>query len=125
MDTNTNSYQAGGRHIICDMFKVNTNKLECITSNTYETFDKFIINTLVDAKINLLGQTTHHFGTPGSFTTLYLLAESHLSIHTWPEHAYIALDVFTCGESNTQWIVDQLVKYFEPESINCQVITRG
>jgi len=59
----TNSYQAGGRHIICDMFKVNINKLECITSNTYETFDKFIINTLVDAKINLLTNNPSFWNT--------------------------------------------------------------
>ena len=123
---NTNEFDAVGKHIICDMFKVNRSTLEQINSDSYDIFDIFIKNTLVDAKINLLSKTVHHFdGCNGAFTALYLLAESHLSIHTWPEHGYIALDVFTCGKSDTQYVVDMLIKYFEPESIQTQNISRG
>ncbi|MBU0639990.1 MAG: adenosylmethionine decarboxylase [Planctomycetes bacterium] len=44
----------------------------------------------------LLEEVTHQFH-PHGVTVLALLAESHLAIHTWPEHAYVAADMFTCG----------------------------
>jgi len=49
------------------------------------------------AKSTLLGEVNHQF-TPQGVTALALLAESHISIHTWPENGYAAVDVFTCGE---------------------------
>ena len=49
------------------------------------------------AKSTLLGEVNHQF-TPHGVTALALLAESHISIHTWPEDGYAAVDVFTCGE---------------------------
>lgn len=126
MDLSLNNFKPGGTHICCDMYGVNLNVLETIGSNDeYKSFDSFIANTLLDAKITLLSNTVHHFGSPGSFTALYLLAESHLSIHTWPEHGYIALDVFTCGDSNTQYVIDQLIKYFEPSEHKTRLIPRG
>jgi S-adenosylmethionine decarboxylase len=49
------------------------------------------------AGATLLNLITHHF-QPQGVTGLALLAESHLSIHTWPESGYAAVDVFTCGD---------------------------
>ena len=48
------------------------------------------------ARATLL-QTTHHRFMPHGITALALLAESHISVHTWPEKGYAACDVFTCG----------------------------
>ncbi|GAB4373827.1 MAG: hypothetical protein Kow0062_11260 [Acidobacteriota bacterium] len=50
----------------------------------------------VEARSTLLGEISHRF-EPHGVTALALLAESHISIHTWPEHGYAAIDVFTCG----------------------------
>jgi S-adenosylmethionine decarboxylase len=65
---------------------------------------EFIKQTLVDAaeiaRSTLLERITHQFH-PQGVTALALLAESHISIHTWPENGYIAADVFTCGEHTT------------------------
>lgn len=49
------------------------------------------------AKSTLLSQTAHRF-EPQGVTALCLLAESHISVHTWPELGYAAADVFTCGD---------------------------
>jgi S-adenosylmethionine decarboxylase len=115
-----------GKHIVADLYNVNELKLMEINKSTYDTFNLFIKNTLKESNINLLSQTVHHFdGYSGAFTALYLLAESHLSIHTWPEHKYIALDVFTCGNCDTQLIVDKLVEYFEPKNKKINIMIRG
>ncbi|BAU14526.1 S-adenosylmethionine decarboxylase proenzyme [Leptolyngbya sp. NIES-3755] len=49
------------------------------------------------AKATLLKEISYQF-EPFGVTALALLSESHISIHTWPESGYIAIDVFTCGE---------------------------
>ena len=50
-----------------------------------------------EAKSTLLSEVSHQF-LPHGVTAFVLLAESHISIHTWPENGYAAVDVFTCGE---------------------------
>jgi S-adenosylmethionine decarboxylase len=49
------------------------------------------------AGATLLRIQLHHFGAGGGVTGVALLAESHISIHTWPERAYAAIDIFMCG----------------------------
>ncbi len=51
------------------------------------------------AQATVLDVTLHHFGPGQGVTGVALLAESHLSIHTWPEHDYAAVDLFLCGRS--------------------------
>ena len=51
------------------------------------------------AGLTQLGELKHRF-SPQGVTALALLAESHLSVHTWPEHAYAAGDLFTCGDTD-------------------------
>jgi len=116
-----------GRHIIVDMFNVNNEKLNNINANNecLAQWDSYVKQCFVDANITLLETSWHNFDKKGAFTVVYLLAESHLSIHTWPEHNYIALDVFTCGSSDTQLVVDKIVKYFEPKKIDTKKMNRG
>jgi S-adenosylmethionine decarboxylase len=46
----------------------------------------------------VVGETFHHF-SPCGISGIVNIAESHISIHTWPEYRYAAADVFTCGDS--------------------------
>ena len=60
----------------------------------------------------VLARSFHKF-EPRGVTGIVAIAESHLSIHTWPEHRYAAADVFTCGESSrpheaARFLVDRL-----------------
>ena len=49
------------------------------------------------AEATLLDVRLHHFGDGQGVTGVALLAESHISIHTWPEYGYAAVDIFLCG----------------------------
>ncbi len=49
------------------------------------------------ARVTVLDVRLHHFGEGNGVTGVVLLAESHISIHTWPEHGLAAVDIFVCG----------------------------
>lgn len=63
---------------------------------------------------------------PQGVTAVGLLAESHMSIHTWPEHGYAAVDIFTCGsESRLKSACQFLVEALQAQSCNVLRLQRG
>ena len=73
----------------------------------------------------LLNLTSHQFH-PQGVTAVGLLAESHLSIHTWPECGYAGIDIFTCGEAaKPQQACDYLVKRFGARRHSLRILPRG
>ncbi len=48
------------------------------------------------AKLKVIGENYHHF-SPHGVTVVLMIEESHISFHSWPEHQYLAVDLFTCG----------------------------
>ena len=73
----------------------------------------------------LLHLSSHHF-EPQGVTAVGLLAESHISIHTWPELGYAACDIFTCGESaRPAQACEFLAATLGAASQSLQVLTRG
>lgn len=61
-----------------------------------DQIDDALRDAVTHARATLLQQVSRRF-SPQGVTSLGILAESHISIHTWPEHGYAAIDVFTCG----------------------------
>tara|TARA_Y100001968_G_scaffold189905_1_gene174066 strand:- start:527 stop:994 length:468 start_codon:yes stop_codon:yes gene_type:complete len=81
-----------GRHCILELYECDKTKLN----------DEAFVRTTITSSAKIAGATlinlvTHSF-KPQGVTGLALLAESHISIHTWPEIGYAAIDVFTCGD---------------------------
>ncbi|MFM8543475.1 MAG: adenosylmethionine decarboxylase [Vulcanococcus sp.] len=90
--TNSDPTAPIGKHCILELYDCSHSKLDD------ETFLRSTISAAVQrAGATLLQLITHQF-EPQGITGLALLAESHLSIHTWPESGYAAVDVFTCGD---------------------------
>ena len=81
-----------GKHCILELYDCVSSKLDD------EVFLRSAITQAAErAGATLLNLITHQF-QPQGVTGLALLAESHISIHTWPEAGYAAVDVFTCGD---------------------------
>lgn len=81
-----------GSHCILEMYDCPAEILDDL-----ELIEAALRDAAKVSKSTLLSATAHRF-EPQGVTALGLLAESHISIHTWPELGYAAADVFTCGE---------------------------
>ncbi|MDQ7006418.1 MAG: adenosylmethionine decarboxylase [Acidobacteriota bacterium] len=79
----------------------------------------------VAARSTLLEEVQHVFD-PQGVTALALLAESHISVHTWPETGYAAADVFTCGEhTEPRRACEFLVRKLQARRFSLREIRRG
>tara|TARA_B100000965_G_scaffold332206_1_gene296637 strand:+ start:8305 stop:8637 length:333 start_codon:yes stop_codon:yes gene_type:complete len=77
-----------------------------------------------EAGSKIIDVSTHCF-EPQGVTSIALLADSHLSIHTWPEKKIAVCDIFTCGDDTTpRKGVEYLKRWFKSEGFDYQEITR-
>ena len=67
----------------------------------------------------------HHFTPHGGVSGVTVLAESHISIHTWPERQYAALDIFMCGSADPYRAIAVLRDAFEPSGVQINEYKRG
>ena len=67
----------------------------------------------------------HHFTPNGGISGVAVLAESHISIHTWPEREYAALDIFMCGDTEPKKAIAVFEKAFEADEIKVIEHQRG
>ncbi|MEN0005944.1 MAG: adenosylmethionine decarboxylase [Bacteroidota bacterium] len=77
------------------------------------------------ANATIVTSNFHQF-QPYGVSGVVIIQESHLTIHTWPEHAYAAIDIFTCGETiNAALAIQYLQEAFQASSMEMQFIERG
>jgi S-adenosylmethionine decarboxylase len=67
----------------------------------------------------------HHFSPNGGVSGVLVLAESHISIHTWPERDFAAIDIFMCGECNPYRSIEALKAAFTPAGVQLSEQRRG
>jgi len=94
------------KHVIVDMIVADSTILE------HADMVQERVESVIKDKVNILSWDFHDFGPNCGVTMIWMLAESHVSLHTWPEESYMALDIFTCGEINPEDFVEPLVAAF-------------
>ena len=67
----------------------------------------------------------HRFTPNGGVSGVAVLAESHISIHSWPEYGYAALDVFMCGTADPNATIEVMKRAFSPEKMVVKTELRG
>jgi S-adenosylmethionine decarboxylase len=115
---------SSGKHMICDIKNIKNSELLNSPVKLLELLD----NICKDYQYNVI-QKSHHIFEPQGFTAIYLLSESHISIHTFPERNYIALDIYTCREylDNVSYlnIYKHLIEIFDAEKLEPLIIDRN
>jgi S-adenosylmethionine decarboxylase proenzyme len=112
-------------HVVVDMYFDESFIFSKLSKPTYNEFDQHVVECISKSEAKLLKTTVHHFNDEGAFTSLYLLSESHISFHTWPENNYIAMDVFTCGNCDSIQLAKDIMDYLKPSITTSHYLKRG
>ncbi len=90
-----------------------------------EEIEAILRAAVAAAGATLLRIDLHRFDGSGGVTGIAILAESHMSIHTWPETGYVAIDIFVCGSCDAYKAIPVLESGFEPASLQLCEHKRG
>ncbi|MEJ2542908.1 MAG: adenosylmethionine decarboxylase [Calditrichaceae bacterium] len=117
MDTN---FKALGRHLLLELYECDSNLLN--NTNAIETI---LTESARIAEATIVETSFHHF-SPYGVSGVVVIAESHITIHTWPEHDYAAIDIFTCDDEMViDHIVDHLKVELKAKRFDQKMIRRG
>ena len=109
-----------GTHLLVELRKCNHETLVSL-----EKVKGFMVAAAKHAKATIIDISFHEFN-PFGISGMIVIAESHLSIHTWPEYDYAAVDIFTCGDIiKPQDAADFLIEKFECKDPSIVEMKRG
>jgi len=96
--------KALGTHILVEFYNCNPTTL-----NLPDVIERHMNEAARIAGATIVSSNFHHF-SPHGVSGVVVIAESHLTIHTWPEYGYAAVDLFTCGDTVDPWRAFEYLK---------------
>ncbi len=109
-----------GRHLLVELHDCNKEAL-----NDLGLLRDVMVKAAIDCGAVVLGESFHRF-SPQGVSGVVIIAESHLSIHTWPEYGYAAVDIFTCGTFvNPEKAAEVLIEKLGSKNHSVMEIPRG
>ena len=96
----------------------------CKHLDTMEHVELTLRQAVDDCGATLMDLTTRKY-SPQGVTAVAIIAESHMSIHTWPEHDYAAIDIFTCRGLDPYRALPAIKAAFEPDHLDIMEVKRG
>lgn len=115
-----------GRHLIVEMYDVPKGVCDYLIVDK-DFLNRLCLDACYIAKASVIESFFHKFpGSKSGVTGVVILEESHLTIHTWPEFNYIAIDIFTCGEkADPHSAISHLATILQPKKTIIKNIIRG
>jgi len=113
-----NGVRCAGVHLIVDLY-------DAKHLDNIDVIDEALRKSVAAAGATLLHIHLHHFEPNGGVSGVAVLAESHISIHTWPEANYAAIDIFMCGNAHPDACIPVLREAFQPKNIAVGEHLRG
>jgi len=98
-------YESSGKHMICDFKGINNVQL----LNSLTDLKDLLREICKTNDFNILNEVEHQF-FPIGCSVLFLLSESHLSIHTFPEKNHISFDIYTCRQYSDDTFYNEIFK---------------
>jgi len=113
-----NGVRCAGAHLIVDLY--GADRLDDL-----DHIEATLRRCVMAAGATLLHIHLHHFEPNGGVSGVAVLAESHISIHSWPEANYAAIDIFMCGNANPDACVPVLREAFVAKRVAVSELLRG
>ncbi|OPX30961.1 MAG: adenosylmethionine decarboxylase [Candidatus Omnitrophica bacterium 4484_171] len=115
----TNGYvKYAGIHLIVELWKASS-------LSSLPKIKKALQESVKACGATLLKIDLHKFNPQGGISGVAIIAESHISIHSWPEYKYAAIDIFVCGDVDPYKAIPVLKKQFKPAKVQIMEIKRG
>jgi S-adenosylmethionine decarboxylase len=108
-----------GRHVLAELYGCDDRLLDDL-----EAVSEHMRGAADAVGATVVGAAFHRYA-PQGVSGVLLIAESHLSVHTWPEAAYVAIDLFTCGGLDPRRGVRHLAQAFGATSVRMHEVVRG
>lgn len=109
-----------GRHLLLELFDCDTDAIRNI-----QKVKDVLVEAAKRAHATIVDVVFHQFN-PFGISGVVVIAESHLSIHTWPEYRYAAVDIFSCGENmHVEFAANYLVEEFGAGRTSVVDVQRG
>ncbi|GGY90407.1 adenosylmethionine decarboxylase [Pseudoduganella plicata] len=114
------SYQAEGTHVLADL----SGAAPALLADS-KRLEVLLRDAAVAAGATILHSHFHAFGPGQGVTGVVLLAESHISIHTWPEQCFAAADIFMCGASQPELALAVMRAALAPAACEVRTVRRA
>lgn len=111
-------YRFAGHHFLVDLW--GASRLDDLA-----TVEAALREAAEAAGATILHVHLHKFTPNGGISGVIVLAESHISVHTWPEKGFAAFDVFMCGDARPHEAIPVLRRYFTPKEVQVNAVKRG
>lgn len=108
-----------GKHLVLDAWRAPADLL-----NDKDHVKRSLEQAIESCGATLINLCVHQF-SPYGVTATATLAESHMAVHTWPEHGYLGADLFFCGEGEPEIAINTLVELFQPKDVKIRRLNRG
>lgn len=109
-----------GRHILVEYFGCDRAII-----NDLETVRSAMLHTAEEIQVTVINEVIHQFN-PHGISGVVVIAESHLAIHTWPDHGCVSIDIFSCQlDINPDSAIQYLKTVFRAETVSVVEMARG
>lgn len=116
--TDENGIKYAGDHLLIEVKNATNLTDPCYIQDILE-------DAAIEAGATVIFSYYHPFGVDYGISGVTILSESHISIHTWPEYNYAAIDVFMCGDADPLKTLDIIRKAFYTDDVEYTMIKRG
>ena len=114
------SHAQSGLHILADFYECRSEELDNVP-----LIRQYMHEAAIKSGATIVEECFHQFA-PEGVSGVVVIQESHFTIHTWPEHRYASIDLFTCGERTNPWAAfDYLTEKLRCDNVEYRDLSRG